>query len=208
MRKSKADAAETRKRILSTASGIFLRHGIAATAISDVMIAAGLTQGGFYRHFESKEQLVAEATATAFDELIAAFDSASSGKSPREAIDVIVHLYLNQHAGTDFEPRCPLANLSSELRLSDDGVKVVALEGYSRFVKLLASYLMRLDYTDYVGMAESIVSVVVGAVTLSRVAVEPSVSESIVGNAQRTVDILLQGAPTSPTLMKISGNKR
>jgi TetR/AcrR family transcriptional repressor of nem operon len=67
---------------------------------------------------------------------------------------------------------------------------------------------MRLDYTDYVGMAESIVSVVVGAVTLSRVAVEPSVSESIVGNAQRTVDILLQGAPTSPTLMKISGNKR
>src|SRR5206468_1896277 len=81
MRKSRAETAETRKRIIATSANVFLRQGIAATGVADLMVAAGLTAGGFYRHFESKEQLVAEANALAFQELFAMFDTAVAGKA-------------------------------------------------------------------------------------------------------------------------------
>jgi TetR/AcrR family transcriptional repressor of nem operon len=201
MRKSKADAAETRKRILSTASRMFLRNGVATTAITDVMVAAGLTKGGFYRHFESKEHLLAEANAAALDAIFASFDAAVVGLAPRQAINVFVHRYLHQHQGEQQGNLCPIANLSNELRNADDQVKAVLVDGYSRFVKLFASYLMRLDYTDYVGLAGAIVSIMVGAVSISHLASEPGVAEATLANAQSTVELLLQCAETSRSLV-------
>jgi TetR/AcrR family transcriptional repressor of nem operon len=101
MRKSRIETAETRKRIVATASRVFLTRGLAATGIADVMVAAGLTQGGFFRHFRSKEQLVAEANGAAFGQLIDMFERAIAGKPPREALDTIVSLYLHQLQGKD-----------------------------------------------------------------------------------------------------------
>jgi TetR/AcrR family transcriptional regulator, transcriptional repressor for nem operon len=65
MRKSRQEAAKTRERIIASAAAEFREHGITATGLADFMKAAGLTHGGFYRHFNSKDQLVAEARATA-----------------------------------------------------------------------------------------------------------------------------------------------
>jgi len=67
MRKSREEAAETRKRIVQAAARQFREKGIAATGLAELMKAAGLTHGGFYKHFSSKDQLVAEATAVAVD---------------------------------------------------------------------------------------------------------------------------------------------
>src|SRR5262249_36398535 len=69
MRKSKLEAAETRRRIVKTAAAEFRRKGIRSTGLSDVMATAGLTHGGFYRHFASKDELVAEACAAAMQSL-------------------------------------------------------------------------------------------------------------------------------------------
>ena len=65
MRKSREEAAQTRRRIVEAASCEFRKNGIVATGLNDLMRAAGLTHGGFYKHFESKDQLVAEACAEA-----------------------------------------------------------------------------------------------------------------------------------------------
>ena len=67
MRKSREEAARTRKRIVTAAAGEFRKNGIVATGLNDLMKAAGLTHGGFYKHFESKDQLVAEACAEAVE---------------------------------------------------------------------------------------------------------------------------------------------
>lgn len=201
MRKSNAETAETRKRILAIASGLFLKNGIAATAISDVMSAAGLTQGGFYRHFTSKEHLVADANAVAFDFIVANLDEVTRGMSPREAVQQIVFYYLRQHMGQDPRMLCPLANLSTELGHADQQVKEVVTAGYSRFVKLFAAHLMRLDYQDYIGLAESIVSVIVGAVSLARMADDQALVDTIVSNAENTVKLLMQSAPTQADLV-------
>ena len=67
MRKSREEAAQTRKRIVMAAAGEFRKNGVVATGLNDLMSAAGLTHGGFYKHFESKDQLVAEACAEAVE---------------------------------------------------------------------------------------------------------------------------------------------
>jgi TetR/AcrR family transcriptional regulator, transcriptional repressor for nem operon len=70
MRKSREEAAQTRRRIVEAASCEFRKCGIVATGLNELMKAAGLTHGGFYKHFASKDQLVAEATTAALDALL------------------------------------------------------------------------------------------------------------------------------------------
>lgn len=65
-RVSQAQAAENRERIVATAARLFREHGIAGVSVADVTAEAGLTHGGFYKHFASKDALVAEAVARAF----------------------------------------------------------------------------------------------------------------------------------------------
>ena len=81
MRKSKQEAAETRRRIVSAAAGEFRDHGIVATGLADLMQAAGLTHGGFYKHFESKDQVVAEACAEAVRVLMENIEATHSKES-------------------------------------------------------------------------------------------------------------------------------
>ncbi|CAN7421714.1 TetR/AcrR family transcriptional regulator [Pseudoduganella sp. LjRoot289] len=193
MRKSNAETAETRKRIIAMASRAFLRHGFAGAGIADIMVAAGLTQGGFYRHFESKEQLIAEASAAAFAELGAMFEAATAGKPPREAVEGIVQLYLHQLQAEELILLCPLANLAGELHHADAQIRTVASGGYAGLVKLIAAPLTRMDVADSLGLAESIVSLMVGAVSLSRV-VGAEACEPILANARNTVNLLLDSA--------------
>ncbi|WP_420996187.1 TetR/AcrR family transcriptional regulator [Cupriavidus sp. 30B13] len=197
MKRSKADTAETRKRIVATASRLFLARGLAATGIADVMEAAGLTAGGFYRHFESKEQLIAEANRLAFDQLIGMFEDAVAGKAPREAIDLIVSRYLNQRQVEDPVYLCPLANLGGELEKFDEQVQAAAVSGCERLVGLLAKQTAQLEIADPAGVADAIVSTMVGAVTLSRLALEPGMAKAILANAQNVVTLLLESAPAA-----------
>src|SRR5579871_5541767 len=70
MKRSKTDTAATRRRIVEIASKAFRSQGIEATGVAEIMAAAGLTHGGFYRHFNSKEELVAEAVAMSLEQLV------------------------------------------------------------------------------------------------------------------------------------------
>src|SRR6266550_3332446 len=88
MRKSREEAAQTRKRIVKAASCEFREKGIVATGLADLMKAAGLTHGGFYKHFASKDQLVAEACAEAVDSVIGVM-------AAHPTINVAVAAYLS-----------------------------------------------------------------------------------------------------------------
>jgi len=90
MRKSKAETAKTRERILEAASAQFLRHGITEAGLARLMRAAGLTHGGFYRHFASKDQLVAEACSQAVLSLASGLESQIEGRPPGQALPLLV----------------------------------------------------------------------------------------------------------------------
>jgi len=81
-KKSKTETAQTRKRIIDVAAKAFKSNGIEATGVAEIMSAAGLTHGGFYRHFESKEQLIAEACASGMELLVAAAEAKKVPATP------------------------------------------------------------------------------------------------------------------------------
>src|SRR6476620_9203778 len=139
MRKSRIEAAKTRERIVTAAAAEFRQHGIAATGLSDLMAAAGLTHGGFYRHFESKDQLVAEACDAAVRSMVDTFAAAAAGKSPRSRLKAAAAAYLSTKHRDDPAHGCPLAALGSEIARCGEGVRSAATDGFLRLVEIIAA---------------------------------------------------------------------
>jgi TetR/AcrR family transcriptional repressor of nem operon len=189
MKKSITDTAQTRKRIVATASKMFLAQGLASTGIADIMTAAGLTQGGFYRHFESKEQLIAEAAAAACRQLLALFSEATADRPPREALAALIGFYLDQ--SDEVAALCTLASLGSELRHCDEHVRLIVMNGHQNMVDFIAEQARLLDIPDPDGIADAIVSAMVGAVMISRLAGDAATAKLILGHARAVVGRLL-----------------
>src|SRR5690349_6944116 len=134
MRKSKSEAAETRRKIVKTAAAEFRQNGINGTGLSELMAAAGLTHGGFYRHFESKDQLIAEACASAIESATETAWVPLLQQSRRNGLDAFVAKYLSEDHRDDQRGGCPFAALGSELARSDKDTRAVVTEGLSKLV--------------------------------------------------------------------------
>ncbi len=187
MRKSRAETAETRARILSTASKMFLDKGLEAVGMRDVMAGATLTPGGFYRHFRSKDRLIAEASSAALDRAFAMLEGETAGKSQAQAVERIVSVYLGQSQVAEKPYLCPLAMIGAELRHSDPQVRAIAINGYQRIVQLIASRLENRTKRAALVTAGGIVSTLVGAVTLAEIASEPAIASAILSNAKAVI---------------------
>jgi TetR/AcrR family transcriptional repressor of nem operon len=136
MRKSKQEAPETRQRIIG-ATANFRQNGIGGTGLSDLMAAAGLTHGGFYRHFDSKNQIVAEACVVAATEsAIARF---FSNKSPQSGLQARVAKYLSPAHRDDPSAGCPLAALASEIARCDEKTRAAATQAFLELVNIIAA---------------------------------------------------------------------
>jgi TetR/AcrR family transcriptional regulator, transcriptional repressor for nem operon len=187
MRKSRSDAAETRERIVSTASRMFLEKGLEAVGMRDIMAAASLTPGGFYRHFESKEQLISEANAAAFDRLMTMFETRTVDKSLVEALETIVSVYLNQSQYEGSTYLCPLSMIGAELSHCEPKVRGIAINGYQRLVQLLADRLPQLGKDEALAVSSGLVSTMVGAVMLSNIAPDKATAKSILSDAHALI---------------------
>lgn len=187
MRKSRSDAAETRERIVATATRMFLENGLEAVGMRDIMAAANLTVGGFYRHFDSKEQLIAEANRAAFHRLLMMLESETAGKPPAAAVARIVSLYLGQTQGKEKTYLCPLSMIGGELSHCDPQVRDTAMAGYQGLVQLLADRLTQLTKPKALTMAGGIVSTMVGAVTLAGIATDKGTANAILSDAREFI---------------------
>jgi TetR/AcrR family transcriptional regulator, transcriptional repressor for nem operon len=177
MRKSREEAAETRRRIVRVAAREFREKGIVATGLGDLMKAAGLTHGGFYKHFASKNQLVAEAIVTAMDtilEELAAYPTVNSA----------VEGYLSTHHRDNPASGCPLAALGDELARSDNEARAAATAGFVRLVDILAA---KADTADARRQALVAAVTMIGAVIMSRLVSDPELSAEILGAAEKNL---------------------
>jgi TetR/AcrR family transcriptional regulator, transcriptional repressor for nem operon len=177
MRKSREEAAETRQRIVRAAAREFREKGIVASGLADLMKAAGLTHGGFYKHFASKDQLVAEAT-------VAAMDSILEELAAHPTVSAAVAGYLSPRHRDNPASGCPLAALGAELARSDDRARAAATAGFVRFVDILAGKARTADVRRRALVAAV---TMIGAVTMSRVVSDPQLSAEILDAAGKSL---------------------
>ena len=187
MRKSKQEAARTRERIVAAAAQEFCRNGITATGLLDLMAAAGLTHGGFYRHFASKEQLVAEACAVAMESGAKAAAAALSPHGKRNGLRAFAASYLSPDHRDDRSGGCPLAALGSELVRADEKARTAATAGVLNLVDLIAQQFggMRPDVAQRRALVA--LATLVGALTLSRMVTDPKLSTALLREAAKHV---------------------
>src|SRR5215475_752830 len=115
MRMTDERKAETRERILAAAGELFRSQGIDAVGVDAIMHAAGLTHGGFYSHFASKEALVGEVSATSLAHSAARWERISEEEAPPAALARIVDGYLDPAHVAAMERSCVLATLGAEV---------------------------------------------------------------------------------------------
>ncbi len=182
MRKSREEAAETRKRIVTAAAAEFRKNGIVATGLNDLMKAAALTHGGFYKHFESKNELVAEACAEALEALIAKMTTAASGRP-----GTIAATYLSTDHRDNPSQGCPLAAIGCELSRSDEKTRDVATDGFLKLVDIMAAKLSATKTAEARRSALVAVSTMIGALTMSRIVTDPELSAEILREAKKSL---------------------
>ncbi len=132
-RSSRQQADANRARIVEIASGLFRARGIESVSIGDVMKAAGLTQGGFYRHFASKDALAAEACTLAFEQAIRFWRRAAE-EARRDGRDVPGALAAQYLAPRIPERTCPMIAFATEVgrRNPDDPLRQAYTTGVRR----------------------------------------------------------------------------
>lgn len=185
MKRSKAETAETRRRIVEMAADEFRRNGIHATGLTDVMAAAGLTHGGFYRHFDSKDQLVAEACAAGMEFVVEMAEATARQCDGKGGFKAIVENYLALDHRDNQSGGCPLARLGSELARADNETRAAASAGFLRLVELLAKQARHRKPEKARSDALFALCAMVGAVTVSRIVTDPALSTRILREANK-----------------------
>jgi TetR/AcrR family transcriptional repressor of nem operon len=192
MRRSKADTAKTRRHIVETAAQQFRKHGIDSISLADIMAEAGLTHGGFYRHFESKDQLVEEACASSLTQLVEMLGQIAAEKDAPLGLKAIGSLYLSTKHRDDVEDGCPLAALGDELARSEPGTRKAMTEGVKQLVEIIAAQVSPQRPEAAKRRALAALSMMVGALTLSRIVTDSELSVSILTQAKKQFVELLR----------------
>ena len=169
----------TRKRVLREAANAIRAEGPDRIGVAGLMAKAGLTHGGFYAHFKSKDDLIAQAITQMFDDRYEHWVERTKDLEPGAALDEFVDGYLSIRHRDDAEHGCPLPTLSGELARMTDPARLRFFEGGDRMTKLVAMLLKRQGIASAHDLALSIVSEMVGAVALSRAMTEPARSNRI-----------------------------
>ena len=185
MRKSKQEAAETRQRIVEAASAEFRRKGIGGTGLADLMAAAGLTHGGFYKHFDSKDRVVEESLALAAGSLVDAVESKLSASSGGRGLHAAIADYLSMEHRDNAADGCCFVALGSELARGSEGVREAATAGFVKLVDVFAGQLDGMSPAAARKQALVMLCTIIGALTMARVVTDPQLSSSILRQARK-----------------------
>ncbi|QNQ11719.1 TetR/AcrR family transcriptional regulator [Sphingomonas alpina] len=183
MRYDSDHKSETRKRVLTEAARDIRAKGPGGIAVAGIMARAGLTHGGFYAHFKSKDELIAEAIGTMFDDARGRFDKAMAESDPAAALRLYLDFYLSPRHRDTRERGCPLPALSSDLARLDPIPRARFGEGVAALTGRLADALDRHGIADATVAASSMLSEMVGAVSLARAVDDAAQSDAILENA-------------------------
>lgn len=193
MKVTKAQAQANRAHIVETASTLFRERGYDGVGVADLMAAAGFTHGGFYKHFGSKADLMAEAAACGFLQ--------SAAKTAGADIAAFIKQYLSREHRDDVGTGCTMAALSADAARQPKQVKQAFADGIER---LLASFENEHGARKVAARREAraraidAIAQVVGAVMLSRACPDDSPLADEILDACQSAALSRLCAPKKP----------
>ncbi|MEZ0171214.1 TetR/AcrR family transcriptional regulator [Microvirga sp. TS319] len=187
MKVSREQMVENRRRILDAASRLFRAKGFDAVSVAEVMKAAGLTHGGFYGHFSSKDDLVAQTLA----HVLAA--DAGGGGDLRPYLDA----YLSPRHRDNAADGCPTAGLAADIRHQTAAARVAMTEGLRSQIDRISEALPGVSPADRRRAAIGSWAAMVGAVILARAIDDPALSDEVLEQTRAWIDAGISPASAS-----------
>jgi len=169
----------THERIVETAARAIRRSGYDGTSVVDIMKEAGLTHGGFYAHFASREAMLAEAARRACAESAAVAADVVASVPPEQALTYMLQAYLSRENLEQVERGCPLAALGSETVRQAPEVRRVTTRHIKEMVDLVARQSPDWGQPGVHERSLVTISAMVGTLLLARVVDEPALSDSL-----------------------------
>lgn len=188
---SQLDKQKTHDRIVEVASRRLREKGLEGIGVADLMKDAGLTAGGFYKHFASREHMVVEAMELAFDAWEAS--ARAKGKDPATVpIGEYIETYLSEEHRADVAGGCPFAALTADMARSGDKCRSAAT---ARIKTNLDAMIARLDESsDAEARRKAIIlsCLMTGAVGTARIVDDVALSDEILKTVREFIGDFLQ----------------
>lgn len=189
---SKANKEQSHARIVQTAAARFREEGVDGVGVSDLMKEAGLTHGGFYRHFVSRDELVAEAVESALSDGSRAVEAVAASKASRQVVAAtLVDAYLSTAHRDSLATSCAVTTLAGDVARSNERARAAYTQQVNTYLDLLANLAAAEKSKGKRAKAIAALSSLVGAVSLSRAVNDEALSREILKAAADELKALL-----------------
>jgi TetR/AcrR family transcriptional repressor of nem operon len=191
MRYPVAHKPQTRAGILAAADRLIRARGLAGASVEKVMTAAGLTVGGFYAHFRSKDELMGATLGQALTDSLRRWLEGFEALRGSSLVHGLVRRYLNRSHRDQPELGCPLATTLGELARAPSATRLVAAEGVEAIVAALARRMEGASDAERRQQAIGVVALCLGGIGLARAVGGSDLSDEVLracrGFAERAV---------------------
>ena len=177
----------TREKVVRAAAIAIRKHGPDRIGVAGLMAKAGLTHGGFYAHFKSKDELVAEAISYMFDDRYAVFRKGMEDVEPAQGLAAYVDRYLTVRHRDQPEKGCPLPSLSGDLARMPTAARKRFEDGTRRLTDSIADALRAMKRPHPDALAASVLAEMVGAMAIARAVSNNGWSEHILKAARDSI---------------------
>jgi TetR/AcrR family transcriptional regulator, transcriptional repressor for nem operon len=184
MRYQPEHKVEVHRKILKDAARRVRAEGITGAAVSSVMRDAGLTHGGFYKHFGSKDQLLTESLSEAFREIADRLTQIAERSKPGTAWKAIVKAYLSPEHCDHVESGCPLAALAPELARAGHAMKAPIRREMIKYKSRMLPLMPGRRVADKERAFFAIFSTMIGAVATSRILPDRAARARVLASAR------------------------
>ena len=169
----------THKRIVETAARAIRRSGYSGTGVAEIMKEAGLTHGGFYAHFDSREGMLAEAADRAGADTVDFLTRVAAAAPPKQELDAMLRTYLSKGHVEAAESGCAVAALGSEMPRQTPKVRRAATRRIKEMIDLIARHSPDWGQPGSHERALVTMATALGALIVARAVDDPKLSDAV-----------------------------
>jgi len=186
MRTKRAQKSEAHERILRAAARMMRDSGPERISVDSLMRKAGLTHGGFYAHFKSRDAMVAETLGAIFSESLRSMHMLFDGLPPRQALTKFINWYLSPEHREGAIPTCPVVAFSADLPRQSERFRSVFKSGLKQVVGVLVDWMAAAGIDRAQALAASLLSALAGSINVSRAIDDPRLADAILKSTRES----------------------